>query len=936
LDVLICAFKSAYDSPARMMLESGTRLGPYEIINPIGAGGMGEVYRARDTRLDRLVAVKVLPAGASAQALERFTRETKAIAALNHPGICAVYDVGTTPVSYLVMELLDGETLHQRLARGAMDLHALVDIGTVVADALATAHARGIVHRDLKPANIVLTRRGPKILDFGLARVTETASAAELDVSSEPTITASAPLTDAGAAIGTLAYMSPEQLRGEPLDPRTDLFSLGLVLYEMATGRRAFHGGTSAVTSAAILHDQPAAPRELRPELPERLQQAILTLLEKDREVRTQTAAEVRAELTRLKREFGGSRASDSETRSVADETGADKPARSAAIPPPSSSDVQLFAGLVRRHRGVVAGLVGAGLIAAAGVLYVLLTRGGGDTTSDRRTVSIADLKIEALTTSGTAALPAISPDGKYVVYIENGGGMDSLRVRQVATGSNVEIVKGQPGVFITGATVTPDGAFVNYVRVVPVQQPELWQIPFLGGAAKKLLAGPGGKVSFSPDGREMAFVRGALQSATELVIASADGTNERVVVRRQPPRMFFPAAVRQSFAPAWSPDGAVLALMGGREGEDSVGQIIFVDVNTGSERAVDITRSSVLVGTGLTWLDERSLLISMFDRVSAPFQLWLLSYPDGKLSRFTNDTNQYVSPSLTADRTALVANRTDASFSVLSSDDSAKTWTQTVPVTAVKGPIGFRLRWIGDDLTFMATAGSGFALTRWNASTRATEIIGPSGGLQSVSRDGSTIVYYDYDASERWKIDAAGRNRVRLARGQGPESNGQLSPDGRSFAHVGRGPKGLAVVLQSMDEPSRTRQVTADRVRGAAAEISPDGHSIAFTAFNDSRQPVIAVCDLETCSSRRTLPPILVWHWTPDSQGLAYYDPRTSNLWVQPVDGSPSRQLTHFPAEGQLIWDFDWSADGKRLAVARGRIVSDIVLFRGLRPPAP
>ena len=296
-----------------MALDSGTRLGPYEILAPLGAGGMGEVYRARDTRLDRLVAVKVLSANAtSAQALERFEREAKAIAALNHPGICAIYDVGTSPVPFLVMELLEGETLHQRLGRGAMDATVLVDTGLALADALSAAHAKGILHRDLKPANIVMTPRGPKILDFGLARATESVATVESGNTAFETLAAQSPLTDVGVAVGTASYMSPEQLRGEPLDARTDLFSLGLVLYEMATGRRAFPGATSAVITAAILHEDPAAPRQIRPDLPARLEQAILTLLEKDRDVRTQTASELRAELTRMRRELGGARAADS------------------------------------------------------------------------------------------------------------------------------------------------------------------------------------------------------------------------------------------------------------------------------------------------------------------------------------------------------------------------------------------------------------------------------------------------------------------------------------------------------------------------------------------------------------------------------------------------------------------------------------------------
>jgi serine/threonine protein kinase len=282
-------------------LDTGTRLGPYEILGPLGSGGMGEVYRARDTRLDRVVAVKVLPADArSSNALERFEREAKAIAALNHPGICAVYDVGTAPVPYLVMELREGETLHERLSRGPLEVPALVDTGLALADALAAAHGKGIVHRDLKPANIVLTARGPKILDFGLARGTEAAAEAGALATAYETLSANSPLTDAGVTVGTVAYMSPEQLRGESLDARTDLFSLGLVLYEMATARRAFSGGTSAVISAAILHEHPTAPRQTRADLPPRLEQAILTLLEKERDLRTQSATELRAELTRI------------------------------------------------------------------------------------------------------------------------------------------------------------------------------------------------------------------------------------------------------------------------------------------------------------------------------------------------------------------------------------------------------------------------------------------------------------------------------------------------------------------------------------------------------------------------------------------------------------------------------------------------------------
>ena len=289
---------------AMTQMPPGTRLGPYQIVGLVGAGGMGKVYRAKDTRLERVVAIKVLPDGGaeSPQALERFQREARAASALNHPNICTIYDVGADP-PFIAMELLEGETLQQRLTHGPLDVHALVEIAVAVADALDAAHDKGIVHRDIKPANIFLTERGPKILDFGLAKVTS--GPASIDVAFRATRSDEVPLTEPGNTLGTVSYMSPEQVRAQPLDARTDLFSFGVVLYEMAAGTRPFRGDSTGVVFEAILNRAPVPPVRLNPDVPAELERVIGKCLEKDRALRYQHASDIRADLQRLKRDTG-------------------------------------------------------------------------------------------------------------------------------------------------------------------------------------------------------------------------------------------------------------------------------------------------------------------------------------------------------------------------------------------------------------------------------------------------------------------------------------------------------------------------------------------------------------------------------------------------------------------------------------------------------
>src|SRR5258707_550381 len=291
-----------------MALTPGTTLGPYEILAAAGAGGMGEVYRARDTRLDRTVAIKVLPSHLSSnpELKARFEREAKAISSLNHPHICHLYDIGSQDgTDYLVMEFLEGETLAERLRKGAMSLNEIFKIGIAVADALAVAHRQGIVHRDLKPGNIMLTQGSAKLMDFGLAKPLGARNPA-MGSGAAPSFTAVntlsgpsplSPLTMAGSIIGTIQYMSPEQIEGKESDARSDIFAFGAVLYEMATGKRAFQGKSHLSTASSILEKDPDPISASQPLAPKALEHTVQTCLAKDPEERFQNAHDVKLQL---------------------------------------------------------------------------------------------------------------------------------------------------------------------------------------------------------------------------------------------------------------------------------------------------------------------------------------------------------------------------------------------------------------------------------------------------------------------------------------------------------------------------------------------------------------------------------------------------------------------------------------------------------------
>ena len=868
----------------------GTSLRHYRIIGPLGKGGMGEVFVAEDTRLKRRVAIKVLPPALAEDTdrRKRLEREAQAIASLNHPNIVTVHSVEDADGAlFLTMEAIEGETLRDVLTRGPLPVDRLLSISIAISDALAAAHQRGITHRDLKPANVMITPEGRvKVLDFGLAKMSVVESPAH---SNESTTLANDDLTAVGRIAGTVAYMSPEQAEGRPIDQRSDIFSLGVMLHELATGERPFKGESEVAIISAILKETPSSLTDIDPKLPAGLARIVRRCLSKVPDRRYQTAIDVRNDLEELRQELAEMLSHQPSNRR-------------------------------RRARAPlwISGSLAVVLLSALGIALKWRT------VPDEFQIG----QVRQLTTTGLARMAAISPDGRYVVHVNDEKGQAALWVRQTAAASDVQIAP-PSAVTYDGVTFSPDGNFIYFVSYARGGSlGTLYRMPTLGGPPTLIIEDVDSAPAFSPDGTRLAFLRGDMSTGViSLMTAGVSGDAVTTLAVPGEKQGFVPET------PSWSADGRTI-LVCGEEREFMT--VMAVDAATG--KVTEHARWGLV--HHVQWLpDSRSYIvvgIGFSEGGSTNTQLWQVSYPSGQRRRLTHDLADYRGVSVSADGRQIVTTQSKTQSAVWVAMPSGNQ-AAALSTGRMDSPGEYGLTWL-DNTHVVFTADIAGALHLVSASI--------DGSSARQLTHGNLLAQTPYfSPTERMvfftgltskglgilKMGIDGANPRVLA-----ENNAFapiVSPTGDWVYYSSR--KGGVDVVMKMRPDGKERTVVFEQ-GFLTIGISPAGTQLLGERWNEREKrsecavlPVTGV-GVQFLGIHSPLARTGSCRWHPSGEAITYFGFRQGRLAVysKPLKGGEERLLVSFPDDGQTAtFHSAWSPDG-RLAAARGVFLSDVVLI--------